>query len=213
MRRSENIETELFKISESISHIPFSNPYSVPEGYFDTLSEYVISAISQKSHIQSEAAEEIQQLSPLLAGLRNKPTYNAGEEYLALQVENLSKISVQQQVKSMPVRRNPYFLKLAVAASFIGIIGVSLILFNRIYADNEMVNLSDKVSMDEQLKNQLTAIETEQIIAYLEQYSLPSDRNVMEQLIDPDNLPEEIHYFDDNSIEEWQYHSQESEIN
>ena len=213
MRRSENIETELFKISESISQIPFSNPYSVPEGYFDTLSGYVISAISQKSHIQSDAAEEIQQLSPLLAGLKNKPTYDAGEDYFALQVENLSKISVPQKVKFMPVRRNPYFLRLAVAASFIGIIGVSLIILNSTSSDNEMVNVSDKISVDEQLKNQLTAIETEQIIAYLEQYSLPSDRNVMEQLIDPANLPEEIQYFDDNSIEEWWYHSQELKIN
>lgn len=55
-----------------------SNPYSVPEAYFETFPPNVLSLIHNE---RSEAAEELEGLSPLLAGLNKKMPYSVPEGY------------------------------------------------------------------------------------------------------------------------------------
>lgn len=78
MNLQDNIQDELRSLDSSLSVNNRSNPFSVPEGYFDGLAERMLA----KVRVQNEsAAVELQALSPLLAGLSKKLPYSVPEGY------------------------------------------------------------------------------------------------------------------------------------
>ena len=201
MKRDEKVHEDSFRISGETGNSPFNTPYSVPEGYFDTFSDHVISAISKDANTDPGAVLEIQELSPVIAGLRSRCTYTVADGYFSENFEELSNIPGSQKVKHIWSGRPAYFFRLAVAASFIGIIGFTAFLLNGMHKESVSEKISGPLTSDEDLKNQLSAIETEHILAYLEQYNLPSDLSVMENYIDADNLPKDTEYFKDAAMD------------
>ncbi len=136
-----------------------SEPYQVPEGYFNNLSENILSLAKNR---ESGVEDEIEQLSPLLAGLRKENPYQLPREYFD---ENLSSLpylinedqpsallklveqetpyevpagyfdSLPQQVLSRTSQRTPVismkrkWMKMAVAAVLAGMVAISGIFY------------------------------------------------------------------------------------
>src|SRR5690606_25902048 len=86
------------------------------EGYFDSLPGIVMSRI--KAEAAESAEEEMQVISPLLAGLPKKPVYSVPEGYF----ENLEIPILPRQA---PVRRL-HFWRYAAAAVVAGLIALAV---------------------------------------------------------------------------------------
>jgi hypothetical protein len=203
MKRNEEIHNELLDLSKKLSLLPFVNPYLVPDGYFDSFSKDVISAIKADTSLSLSSEDEIRGLSPLLADLRGKQTYVIENEFFA---PNANKYFADKEVHTSRVvslsGRRRFIAQLLIAASLVGIIGIGVTLF-RLNQSEEVLPLGLSIQTDNQFNDQLAKLETEDIVYYLEQYELSSDRTEMETLIDPNTLPDEVEYFEEKIVDDW----------
>ena len=98
MSDQNNIQDELNGMN---SNLPANNspfPFSVPEGYFEGLAASVLA----KAKAQTlSAADELRELSPLLAGISKTIPYYLPEGYLTESMQSLS--SLVQEEKESPV--------------------------------------------------------------------------------------------------------------
>jgi len=91
MDRSIEILTEIQEIAPFLGKSgPLGNPYSLDAGFFENFPEILMHRIrlqsidageSVKKITESSPAEEIIEISPLLAGLKHKPTYQVPEGF------------------------------------------------------------------------------------------------------------------------------------
>lgn len=83
MNSRKNISDELKAISPAVDNIQPLNPFSVPAGYFNTLSEQIMMRIKSGSEIQQQVypADELKSLSPLLSQLDKKMPFSVPEGY------------------------------------------------------------------------------------------------------------------------------------
>ena len=72
MKRNETILNELRELNSRLPGVS-ENVFSVPKGYFDSLPERMLNRIRNE--------EELQELSPLLAGLSRKMDYSVPNDY------------------------------------------------------------------------------------------------------------------------------------
>lgn len=79
MTQSPTILNELKELNSSLAVTVFSNPYTVPEGYFETFAEQVLNRI--KAGEAGSAQKELAIISPALAGLIRINPYKAPEGY------------------------------------------------------------------------------------------------------------------------------------
>lgn len=84
MKDQNNIQDELRSLNSGLPVNNSPTPFSVPEGYFNGLADAVLAKVKGQT---LSAADELQELSPLLAGLSKRLPYTMPENYLA---ENLS---------------------------------------------------------------------------------------------------------------------------
>lgn len=74
MAQRDNILQELNELQSSLASAEVQNAYRVPEGYFETLADQVLSRV--KAMEADNAADELNDLSPLLAGISKKTPYS-----------------------------------------------------------------------------------------------------------------------------------------
>lgn len=152
MNTKENILNELKEISAVVATVPFINVFTVegdyfstlqpivmarinaemtntsqhnfrvPEGYFENLSENIFKRIRAG---ENEVALELEDISPLIAGISNKETYTAPKGYF----DGLTFIS---EIKTQPAKivrmsRARAVFKYAAAAVITGLLGLSII--------------------------------------------------------------------------------------
>lgn len=79
MTQSPTILNELKDLNSSLAVTGFSNPYTVPEGYFETFAEQVLNRI--KAGEAGSAQEELAIISPTLAGLIRINPYEVPDGY------------------------------------------------------------------------------------------------------------------------------------
>lgn len=158
MKNRKIIHDELKSLGIEIPELA-SEPYQVPEGYFNTLADNILSRLKNQ---EISAEEEISQLSPLLSGLKRENPYLLPEGYFDKNLSSLPYIiaedqpsailklveqetpyevpagyfdSLPQQVLSRTSRRTPVismkrkWMKMAVAAVFAGMIAISGIFY------------------------------------------------------------------------------------
>jgi hypothetical protein len=145
MENSKEILTELQEIAPNLGKTPISRvPYSVPNGFFEGFAEGLMNRIHREAAAFSEYdagqqnAEvspllEIEEISPLLAGLKNKNTYQVPTGYFESLKANItgteSKL-ITVKTKQAPVF-NLKFVKYAVAACLVVLLGTAV--FNLTY--------------------------------------------------------------------------------
>jgi hypothetical protein len=131
METREQILTELQEIAPFLGRGDvFRIPYTIPAGYFTDFADMLMNRIHLEAVGFSESAgKEIHELSPLLAGLQHKNTYQLPEGFFeSLQIKipiterTPSKmVSIPgKQIISMPMRMVRY----AAAACIVGLIGI-----------------------------------------------------------------------------------------
>ncbi|MGZ3939583.1 MAG: hypothetical protein ACXVLT_13295 [Flavisolibacter sp.] len=103
------IQDELNELNSGLNAGPVDNPYSVPEGYFEGLASSVLAKI--KGEVPVSAAEEIAQLSPLLAGISRQLPYSVPDDYFQSNLEGLMAFAIEDEeslVLSFISKEMPY---------------------------------------------------------------------------------------------------------
>lgn len=198
MERNENIQNELKDISVELEKVPFVSTLQAPKGYFEGLEDRIMANI--KEGIQSDlsdAKEEIQHLSPFLSQLINKNTYQVDADYFEKNAKHLEEIRYGLTVSVVQFSIRKRIIQLAIAASFIGMIGLFTYL---IWSNNSHQNLVQKgleIQTEAAFNRFLDNVSEEEIIAYLNQHYLPSDHNAIGGFIDVNDLPGEAAYLEE----------------
>jgi hypothetical protein len=123
MKRNSTIENELKDLKSSLTGLPSDTGFAVPDGYFEGLEKQILDRIHQETFSETNVQEEIQQLSPVIAEIVHKNTYQVEPGYFEKNLNHLTKIS---QDASAPVIRMSFrkqAMKLALAACFVGVTG------------------------------------------------------------------------------------------
>jgi hypothetical protein len=79
MNNRNPIQEELKELGSQLPQDAVAMPISVPEGYFEGLADVVLARISMRS----DAASEIAEISPLLAGLSRSMPYSVPENFFS----------------------------------------------------------------------------------------------------------------------------------
>jgi hypothetical protein len=147
METSKEILTELQEIAPNLGITAISRtPYAVPVGFFEGFPESLMNRIHREAtyseldagqqNAEASPLLEIEEISPLLAGLKNKNTYQVPEGYfesLLAKIPVSESISFAKKTKQAPVF-NLKFVKYAVAACIVALLGTAL--FNLTYHKN-----------------------------------------------------------------------------
>lgn len=132
METPNEILTELQEIAPSICGKIFFPPYRIPQLYFHEFSEVLMNRIRLADGLGDiDADAEINQISPLLAGLKKKNPYQVPEGFFAgLNTLIPQKETTPATVIEMPVKKISTFTRnirrFAVAASVVALLGTAL---------------------------------------------------------------------------------------
>ena len=119
MKIDKNIQDELTGLNSSLpANDTAGAPFSVPAGYFEGLADAVMAKIRNSS--VSEFSDEINGLSPLLAGISKQMPYDTPAGYFENNIEDLSAITSEEEslVLSFVDKEGPYEVPLGYFASF-----------------------------------------------------------------------------------------------
>ena len=161
METSKEILTELLEIAPNLGNTIISRvPYAVPDGFFGGFAEILMKRIYKETASYSEFNSrqensevspllEIEEISPLLAGLKNKSTYQVPTGYfenLKTKIPALESKPLTSKTKQVPVFTLK-FVKYAVAACLIALLGTAI--FNLTYHKTidpikDLVNVSEQ---------------------------------------------------------------------
>lgn len=187
------IQEELSHISQKMMDVPETNPYFVPDGYFEELPEKIMASIHTE---HMSAREEIMQLSPFLAGLKDKETYRIEIDYFG---QHNAKLVNRVDKKVIHLKN---WRRLAIAASLTGILGLGIFLYNQYRESYDVISSGLAIKTETQFNQKLSELNSEDVIKYLNQYASVYDQHEMEYMIDPNHLPDETEYFSDPTLNE-----------
>jgi hypothetical protein len=105
------------------------NKLAVPEGYFENLSNQILNKIKSLDH---HPEQELKTLSPLLYSIQNENVFTVPAGYFNNLSHDILEKVAPSQAKVISIRRRDPVWKMAAAAVVTGIIAVSsLMVFNR----------------------------------------------------------------------------------
>jgi hypothetical protein len=159
---NNSVDEELAILSPVLSKIKRVTPFSVPQGYFEELSDNVLESAKAIDFVN----DGLENLSPLMRDLKNKNTYTIPLGYFENFSDRvLSKIKNEPtKVKVISITNRKTWLKFAAAAIIVGMIStIGFYFFNK---SSQPVNADpiaalSKVSDDEMnnyLQNQYSPI-------------------------------------------------------
>jgi F420-0:gamma-glutamyl ligase-like protein len=152
--------------------------------------------------------QELKELGSQLKDLSTEVPYKVPEGYFdglaeqiisSVKAEIVIPASTEQTFKVVKMRPGPNLLKLSVAASIISLIGIFIFVLIR-NNDASVVTNPISIKTETQLNDQLAKLEADEIIDYLNSHALFADHEDLEYFIDPNSLPEEGDYFDDEIL-------------
>jgi hypothetical protein len=147
METSKEILTELQEIAPNLGITAISRtPYAVPRGFFEGFAESLMNRIHMEAVFSEPDAGqlnaevlpllEIEEISPLLAGLKNKNTYQVPTGYfesLKTKIPAFESKPFATKTKQAPVFTLK-FVKYAAAACLVALLGI--VVFNLTYHKN-----------------------------------------------------------------------------
>jgi len=121
MNRSIDILNELEGISPVLAAVGNTNVYTVPEGYFETISLTVLATVNNEpvatgnapegyfdslsnailSKIEGTAANELQQLSPLLSGIKKINPFEVPENYFEQAGDEMAAKVMEEKIPAL----------------------------------------------------------------------------------------------------------------
>jgi len=136
-----------------------TNPFSVPDGYFDTLPETVLDRVKQKENLMA-AAEEIASISPLLSGINKQMPYEVPAGYFE---NNFSEINKKPAKVVAFNFTGKTWLRYAAAAIVIGFISISGFLYF-----NQSSKIDPLKNPEAWVKNNTKKITTDELESFIE---------------------------------------------
>jgi hypothetical protein len=116
---SVNAKDELERLSPLLGKIGKANPFSSPDGYFTDISDNIIAGVKAIDFVN----EELENFSPVMAELKNKPVYMVPEGYFdTTPAIILQKAREQQPAKVISIGFRRKIVRYAAAAAVTGII-------------------------------------------------------------------------------------------
>jgi hypothetical protein len=119
----QTAKEEMETLSPLLSGLNKEMPYSIPQGYFESLAENQLQSIDENNNNLS-AKEELATLSPLLSGLKKEMPYSIPQGYFESLTENISKQENKPAAKVISLTSRKWF-RYAAAAVVIGIISMT----------------------------------------------------------------------------------------
>lgn len=183
-------------------------PQDVPQGYFDTLSETILSKI--KAQQEQTVAKELNELSPVLAGLSKTNLYEVPAGYFESLTDNLiQQTTIETKVVSMFSRK--LWMRYAAAAVVFGMIAFGInFMLQQPKAIGPIVEIPT-IKTEEQFNKELASISEEEIISYLKLTADSKDAETMAALVDQTHLPNEAEYMDDAFLESFMKELEQTE--
>ena len=153
-------------------------PFEVPANYFEQLPQQLISCLTSPS-----VEDEIAELSPVLAGIRNKNPFEVPEGYFEQPLNRFEKQSVQQSAgKLISLKTIRASFRYAAAAVMTLVISLSVYKYTsqqgNLSGNTEELDaiVQSGLSMNDQKFNEsLNNLKEEEILGYLQQYSTEAD--------------------------------------
>lgn len=164
-------------------------PQDVPAGYFDTLADTILSKIKTAG---SDVTTELQEISPVVAGIGNANVYEVPAGYFDTAADAFA-AQVKSPATVVSLFNTRSWMRYAAAA-----VVVSMLAFGINYTlkkDGDTV--ANAIKTEAQFNTQLASISDDAIIAYLQMNADTKDAESMKQLIDGTQLPEEADYIDE----------------
>jgi hypothetical protein len=227
MKRNEEILNELLAISPLLAKASNENVFTVPEGYFNTLNQLILSKTihnqetlsvpagyfeTLSSKILNRIAEEdalveTKNISPALYSLQNKNVFSVPKGYF----ENLAAIvlsKVKEPARVINIQAHTIW-RYAVAAVLIGVIAVnSLFMFNKpnhqlaavkFIGSNvpAYISESSQYKTEDDINNAVASLSNEDIINYLENTGTVADNEMLNNEMDTKDLPTQKDYLND----------------
>lgn len=201
MHKGKDIVDELKEVAPSLD-IPGDPPgYSVPAGYFESFPANLMAAIRAAENKQ-EVAEELSELSPLLASMPKQTPFTAPDSYFeGLGHEVILRRNQSQSGRIVTMgRRVKLFKRCLAAAAVAGVISIGAVMLSKSYnehsLDRQLAQISDQEIIDF-LQSNTDAFDNENIFT-----------NVSLEEEAPSVLPEELSeaeiesYLEDNLLKE-----------
>ena len=182
-------------------------PQDVPQGYFDTLSNSILSKIKAQQSIQT-VTEELNELSPVLAGLSKEILYEVPAGYFENLSAGITEKTTETKVVSMFSRK--VWIRYAAAAVLFGMIAFGITFFIQ-QPTNGLVADIPEIKTEEQINTELAKISDEEIINYLKMTSDSKDVAAITSFVDQSQLPAEADYMDDAFMESFMKELEQTE--
>ncbi|TWI81323.1 hypothetical protein IQ13_2340 [Lacibacter cauensis] len=186
-----NEENSLLQIAGKVM------PQDVPAGYFNSLADTILTKLKANGN-NVAVTDELQELSPVLAGISKANVYEAPAGYFdTLTTAVTAKLQPETKVVSLSVARK--WMRYAAAA-----VVLSMLAFGINYSlqkKNNAVAVAAKIKTEAQFNQQLASVSDDAIINYLQLTADTKDVESIKQLIDGNQLPEEADYIDEEFLD------------
>ena len=215
LQRVKGSQSEFFHEGENSSFIlPASEPHflDVPEGYFDNLPANILKKI--KSLEIDDTREELKKLSPMLYAVQNENVFSVPEGYF----ETLPGIiinAVRPQGKVVTIKKRSMVWDYAVAAILSGVMAVSALWISKDSSNQNSPGIIAKVNTipsyikeagqyknQQQINEGISNLADDDIIKYLETTGNNADDELLSNVIQENELPDEKDYLlNENTLE------------
>lgn len=190
------------ELTERLLEAKHQPTFEVPEGYFDQLANRI-----QQRVLHPTAADEIEQLSPVLAAISREPIFEVPVNYF----ETLAiKPSAKSPAKVIKINSFKSAFKYAAAAIVVLVVTFGIIKLPSKISGNSIENdmaMEESIergrNMSDQTFNQkLNELNEDDIIQYLQKTSTDADLTAISSSLSTETLPnEEEHLLDEAALE------------
>ena len=201
MKNRDEIVNELIKIGGSLlAKDAGQNPYSVPNGYFETITSNLMLAVKASADYQT-ATEELATLSPFLKNLEKTNAFEIPPQYF----ETVSFSSQKTSAKIIPLTSKKWF-RFAAAAVVSGLVMISGLQFlsknnvNPVAAPHNWVEQKMKKVSTEEINNFIKLTEAE--MNTKENIALADNTTDLELLLKDVSNKEIQQFFDETNFTE-----------
>jgi hypothetical protein len=200
---SDSPGDELKELSPLLSGIGKNVPFTLPEGYFQDLSQDVVAGVKAIEFVQ----QELEIVSPLLVQAKGRQVYQAPPGYFEKLPEIILKKVRKNAVKrviSIPSMKNVY--RYAAAAVLTGMLAIGAWLFfnngTSVGPDNEMTSANNQGIVSPAVMEKLS---DEEIIRYLDKNEvyIPENYSMAATDMKVDDLKELLTDFSDEELQQY----------
>jgi len=179
-----------------------STPFEVPEGYFNSLSESILSKIKTRQELS--AADEIKELSPVLASISRTNVYSVPQGYFDTVANELAgKVTQRSKAKVVTMFTQRRWMQMAAAAAVMLMVAFGV---NRLVGTKQQVDGYVKVGLkqyntEQKINEDLQNISEAELITYLENTSNTGDVATLSGITEGLELNEETPAENDELLE------------